>query len=498
MPKREDGQQNMPNTPRQGRSRRWTRGKKRPTSTFFLLWASFSALSLLLLLILGITQRVTIERSLKDEAASGVSARGPRIAQQIVDGPPPAYNGNYNLYLRVLALENDVDVLLFGADGKLLYPSKEEFGETPPDLEEYFDFQEEIERMIEELENKSAVLYEHKNAYVYGAKILVNGSSPVYLYVGQSFQLMKSASAAMTTRTVLLCIFSFALSFSVTSAIAGWLTHPLFEMTEKASRFAQGDFEVDFHGEGYSLEVENLAHTLNYARDEISKADRMQKELIANVSHDFKTPLTMIKAYASMIVEISGNNPEKREKHAKVIIDEADRLASLVNDVLDLSKLQSGIGELKRERLDISVILKEVLGRFAYYRDAKGYRFVVDVDEGLFAVADKTKIEQALYNLIGNAVNYTGEDKTVFVCLKKDGARFRFSVRDTGKGIKPEEMKGIWERYYRSKEAHKRPVQGPGLGFSLVKGVLERHGLEYGVESQVGEGSIFFIWFERA
>ena len=498
MSKRGDEQQNKKKTTLGGRNRRWMRGKKRPTSTFFLLWASFSALSLLLLLILGITQRVTIERSLKDEAASEVSARGPRIAQQIVDGPPPAYDGNYSLFLRVLALENDVDVLMFGDDGKLLYPSKEEFGEAHPDLDGYFDFKDEVEKMIDVLGDKSAALYEHKNAYVYGAKIMVNGSSPVYLYVGQSFQLMESASSAMTTRTVLLCIFSFVFSFAVTSALAGWLTKPLEEMTKKATRFAQGDFSVDFHGEGYSFEVENLARTLNYARDEISKADRMQKELIANVSHDFKTPLTMIKAYASMIAEISGNNPEKRDKHAKIIIDEADRLASLVNDVLDLSKLQSGIGELKKENLDISALLKEVLGRFAYYRDTKGYRFVLDIDDGLCALADKTKIQQALYNLIGNAVNYTGENKTVFVCLKGDGARFRFSVRDTGKGIKPEEIKGIWERYYRSAEAHKRPVQGTGLGLSIVKSVLERHGLEYGVESQVGEGSIFYVWFDKA
>ena len=498
MPNKNEAQQNTPNpTPTPGRGWR-TRRKKRPTSTFFLLWASFSALILLLLLLLGVTQRLTVERAMKDEAASEVSARGPRIARQIVDGPPSSYNGNYSFYIRVLALENDVEVLILAEDGQLLYPSQANNGEENLELDGYFDFKEEVERMKEELGNHSAAVYEHKHSYVYGAKIVVGGNKNVYLYVGQSFSLMAAASSAMTTRSILLVIFSVILSFAVTSAIAAWLTRPLFEMTEKANRFAQGDFSVDFHGEDYSSEVAKLANTLNYARDEIFKADRMQKELIANVSHDFKTPLTMIKAYASMIVEISGNNPEKRNKHAKVILDEADRLTSLVNDVLDLSKLQSGIGELKRERLDISAILGEVLGRFAYYCDANGYRFVTDIDEGLFAVADKTKIEQALYNLIGNAVNYTGEDKTVFICLKGDGARFRFSVRDTGKGIKPEEVQGIWERYYRSTEVHKRPVQGTGLGLSIVKSVLEKHGLEYGVESEVGVGSIFYVWFEKA
>ena len=106
------------------------------------------------------------------------------------------------------------------------------------------------------------------------------------------------------------------------------------------------------------------------------------------------------------------------------------------------------------------------------------------------------KIEQALYNLIGNAVNYTGEDKTVFITLEKDSqATFRFSVRDTGKGIKEEELADIWNRYYRSSEVHKRPVQGTGLGLSIVKTVLQMHGFEFGVNSEVGKGSIFFVWF---
>ncbi|MBQ7912618.1 MAG: HAMP domain-containing histidine kinase [Clostridia bacterium] len=496
MSKRENGQQNTPNNgARRGGARRWVRGKRRPTSTFFLLWACFSALFLLLLLMMGITQRLTTERALKDEAASEVSTKGPSIEGQILAGPPPIFNGNYSFYLRVLALQNGVEVLVLTEDGKLLYPSKEEYGEANPDLDGYFNFEDEVERMKKELGKGKSAVYEHNNSYVYGAKITVDNGAPVYLYVGQSFHLMEAASAAMTTRTVLLCVFGFILSFAVTSAIAGWLTRPLMEMTKKANRLAAGDFSVDFHGEDYSLEVSNLANTLNYARDELSKADRMQKELIANVSHDFKTPLTMIKAYASMIAEISGNNPEKRDKHAKIIIDEADRLTSLVNDVLDLSKLQSGIGEMKAEKLNVSAILTEVLGRFAYYKDAKGYKFAVQIDDGLCAMGDKTKIEQALYNLIGNAVNYTGEDKTVYIRLQLDGERFCFSVRDTGKGIKPEEIKGIWERYYRSSEAHKRPVQGTGLGLSIVKGILERHGLEYGVESKVGEGSLFYIWF---
>ena len=110
---------------------------------------------------------------------------------------------------------------------------------------------------------------------------------------------------------------------------------------------------------------------------------------------------------------------------------------------------------------------------------------------------DELKIGQVLYNLISNAVNYTGANKTVYVRLKKqeDGKSFRFSVRDTGKGIKEEEIASIWDRYYRSSETHKRPVRGTGLGLSIVKAVLVRHDLHFGVNSRLGEGSEFFVDF---
>jgi signal transduction histidine kinase len=240
-----------------------------------------------------------------------------------------------------------------------------------------------------------------------------------------------------------------------------------------------------------------LADSLNFARDELSKTDRMQRELIANVSHDFKTPLTMIKGYASMIMEISGEIPEKRNKHAQVIVDEADRLASLVSDMLDLSKLRSDIEQLILNEVDMSVFVKETLDRFSYLAETQGYVFETDIEPNLVTRSDKMKIGQVLYNLIGNAVNYTGDDKRIFVRLKRDdnAKEFRFSVSDTGAGIKPEELDTVWDRYYRSSETHKRPVKGTGLGLSIVKTILEKHQFRFGIDSTIGKGSTFYVVF---
>ena len=229
----------------------------------------------------------------------------------------------------------------------------------------------------------------------------------------------------------------------------------------------------------------------------MKKSEDFQREILANVTHDLKTPLTMIKAYASMIKEISGDDKLKREKHLQVIIDEADRLTGLVNDVLSVSKLQSNITEIRPKVFNLTDLVYGIIDKFGYLQESQGYSIMVDIDPNTYTRADEEKINQVLYNLIGNAANYTGADKTVFVSLKVslDGKRVKFSVRDTGKGIPKEALPEIWNRYYRVKENHNRPVKGTGLGLSIVKAILENHAFDFGVESDVGKGSTFWVDF---
>lgn len=481
---------------RQKRRRKY-RGAQSHVSVYFLVWTIFATFTLLVVLLFGFTQRFIMAQSYKNVASKEVDGKGRQIEADIERGIPSIFNDNLSAYLRVLSQQHGVQVYLFSQDGNLLFPTEPNLGGIE-EWEGYADFTREVDLLIKKLQKsqKESVLYEGYGTYVYGAEVSIYSGSTMYLYVGQSLALIEMVSAEMHVRTILIAIFTFILGFAIASAVAGWLTKPLSEMTEKAHLLAQGDFSVDFRGSDYGSELVELADTLNFARDELSKTDKMQKELIANVSHDFKTPLTMIKAYASMIIEISGDNPTKRNKHAQVIVDEADRLSSLVNDVLDLSKIRSGLSEFKTENIDMSAKVEEIIDRFAYLKETQGYRFEVEIEEGLHTCVDEVKIEQALYNLIGNAVNYTGEEKLVYIQLKKDSATtFRFSVRDTGKGIKQEEIADIWDRYYRSSETHKRPVQGTGLGLSIVKTVLQMHRFEFGVTSEVGKGSTFYVEF---
>ena len=288
--------------------------------------------------------------------------------------------------------------------------------------------------------------------------------------------------------TILLVFFGFLLSFFTANHIAT----PIINITASAKRLAHGDYQTPFEGGGYA-EVDDLAETLNYTAQELSKTDEMQRDLIANVSHDLRTPLTMMKAYAEMIRDLSGDNPVKREQHLNIIIEETDRLSLLVNDMLDLSRLESGTQKLNYSTFDISQCMAEIAHRYEGVSEHMGYHIHFTPAPPCLVHCDESKIDRVIGNLINNAINYTSkEDKQVFVTQINTPNGVRIEVRDTGDGIEEDKIKLIFDKYYRS-ENHKREVVGTGLGLTIVKTILKMHGYDYGVNSKLGKGSTF--WF---
>lgn len=326
----------------------------------------------------------------------------------------------------------------------------------------------------------------------------VNFKGDNYLLICFNLGVSNKTVSAMQTNILWISIFSIVVATLVSFTFAQRISRPIKKISETSLQLTKGNYSIDFSQAEFE-ELANLSNTLNYVKDEIKKTETFQRELLANVSHDLKTPLTMIKAYASMIQEISGDNPEKREKHLQVIIDEADRLTGLVNDVLNVSKVYSELDELQMKVFNITEFLYGILNKFGYLQETQGFTFMVDVDANLYTFADEGKIGQVFYNLISNAVNYTGADKTVYVSLKDcpEENRIKFTVRDTGKGINEEDVENIWDRYYRTKDSHERPVKGTGLGLNIVKYILQKHSFDFGVKSKVGEGSAFWVDFPK-
>ena len=289
-------------------------------------------------------------------------------------------------------------------------------------------------------------------------------------------------------------VLALAISLIVSFVISRNISRPIVKLNDAALELARGKFDTEFSGKGYR-EIEELSDTLNYTAKELGKASAFQHELLANVSHDLRTPLTMIGGYAEVMRDIPGENTPE---NVQVIIDETKRLTAFVNNILDLTKLQSGFETLKCDTVCLTDMLESIRTRYFNLTKNDGYTVEIQADADAYVVCDEAKISQAFYNLMDNAVNHTGADKTVVIRQILTDKKVRIEIADSGEGIAPEELPYIWERYYRAKQtAHKRAVVGSGIGLSIVKSVFELHKLLYGVESEVGKGTTFWVEFDR-
>ena len=288
---------------------------------------------------------------------------------------------------------------------------------------------------------------------------------------------------------IITCIL-LVIAAVVAAFVSGQLARPLSQMSCEAKKLALGSYDVHFDG-GDSRELSELGDALNYAAGELSALDSMQKDLIANISHDLRTPLTMIAGYSEVMRDIPG---EMTPENIQIIIDETQRLNALVNDILDLSKLKNGAQQLNCETLSLTETVRSTMTRYNKLCTHDGYQIRFECDREAFIYADRIRILQVLYNLVNNAVNYTGEDKRVTIRQMCHDGVCRIEVTDTGEGIPKEQLALIWDRYYKVKNYYKRAVTGTGLGLSIVKSILVLHGAKFGVQSEVGHGSTF--WFE--
>ena len=208
----------------------------------------------------------------------------------------------------------------------------------------------------------------------------------------------------------------------------------------------------------------------------------------------------MIKAYAEMVRDLTYKDKNKRNQDLNVIINETDRLNLLVNDILDLSKYQSNTIKLEYSEFDINELIENILKQYVIYEEKDGYKINYKSFGKINVIADKRRIEQVLYNLINNALNYTGDDKKIYIRLidSKEADRVRVEISDTGKGIDKKDIPLIWDRYYKADKTYSRIQIGSGIGLSIVKNILKLHNVTYGVESTLNVGTTFYFELIRS
>lgn len=323
---------------------------------------------------------------------------------------------------------------------------------------------------------------------IYAVKI----NDDVSAFINASLEPLDTTVIILSKQLVIVSFLVILLALLIGYFISKKISRPIEKMNENAKKLANGNYDFTFNNASNIYEIDELANTLNYAKNELEQTDELRRELLANVSHDLKTPLTMIKGYAEMVRDLTYGDEIKRNENLNVIIEETDRLNILVEDILSLSKLQANKDEFIIERFDLCDLIKTVIKRYNIFIDTEGYIFELNLPNKVFIKADKKKLEQVIYNLINNAINYTGKDNRIIINVKETNI-IRVEIKDTGKGIKEEEIEHIWDKYYHSKKKHKRNKIGTGIGLSIVKTILEKQAFKYGVESKKNKGTTFYF-----
>ncbi len=454
------------------------------------IWAYFVCFAIFIFILLWCMQVVFLQTFYSNMKKREIIKLTNTIEEIYCDND----NQEFDILIDRLSFKNNSNILLITKEGNIVYNSNsriiymdnriEKYGPMPAeDILEYILQEKTITHTIKLDKIKSDI-------FIYG-KILKDNNTCVI--ISTPIDPIDATANILRYQLLYIIIISLVISAFISMFMSKKIAKPIIDINENAKKMANGNFDIEFKGADYN-EINDLSDTLNYATKQLKKTDSIRKELIANVSHDLKTPLTMIKAYSEMIKDLYIDNKEKVIDNIDVIINETDRLTNLVNDMMDLSKLESNELSLNIEEFDIIESTNNIINSFISVSEEINLNIKVESVDKLIIKADKTKIERVIYNLISNAINYSNDNKNILIRIEEKHNEIIYSVIDNGKGIDKNDLPYIWNRYYRVDKGYERDNKGTGLGLAIVKNILDLHQAQYGVNSKVGEGSTF--WFK--
>ena len=284
-------------------------------------------------------------------------------------------------------------------------------------------------------------------------------------------------------------LVSAAIALLMARWLARGMTQPLRDMAQAARRMETGDYSARVHTRSRD-EVGQLAEAFNTMSGELEGVERLRRELVANVSHELKTPITAIRAHLENLLDgVERPDPETLQ----VMLAQSERLGRLVDQLLDLSRLESGDVPLDREPVPLAPLVSQVLSEIDVARADRGVAVSSAVPEDLPpAMADRERVHQVLFNLVDNAVRYTPSGGEVTVSAHRENGSVEVEVRDTGVGIPAEHLPRLFERFYRVDTSRSRDdAGGTGIGLAIARSVVEAHGGQIHAESEPGRGSTF-------
>ena len=399
---------------------------------------------------------------------------------------------SFDTYAVQTAGTNGIYIRIDVSDSRLIYDGTRTVKDTGAFANDIARIRAKLESSPLESVTETRSSTGNNSRLVYAAHIS-SGSDSDIMYIIAPLYPDEVTFRILRSMLIYISLIVVLVSFFLAYAVSRRLSAPIENLTESAKELSKGNYNVKFDGAGFT-ETKELARALNKASYEMEKTDFYQREILANVSHDLKTPLTMIRSYAEKIIDISGDNPEKRNSDLGVIIQETERLNRMVTDMLSVSNLQSNNVEMHMETFDLVEAAEDVYESFQVLTSSEDFDMQFHPCKPAWVVGDRSRIMQVMTNFVSNAVKYSGDNKFVDIRLTKSNRKVAFHCIDHGVGIPSDEISHVWDKYYRTSANHERDIEGTGLGLSIVKGLLNLHNARYGVESEEGKGSDF--WFE--
>jgi signal transduction histidine kinase len=288
-------------------------------------------------------------------------------------------------------------------------------------------------------------------------------------------------------------LIALLLSLILAFALSRWVADPLQKVVAAAQNYPAEDIQpVPSRG---PREVQDLTQAFNAMVARVHASQRSQRDFVANVSHELKTPLTSIQGFAQAILDDTASTPEARRQAAQIIYDESARMHRMALDLLDLARLEAGTADLEMSAVDMGVLLQGVVDKFTPQAQKAGVTLRLDIQQDLPTVTgDGDRLAQVFTNLVDNALKFTPADGEIVLFARKTGREVDMSVADTGSGVGSEALPRLFDRFYQADPSRAGGERhGAGLGLAIVKEIVEAHGGKIGVRSQVGHGTTFTI-----
>lgn len=475
------------------------------------LWTCFALFAATIFAVLWLCQTVFLQTFYDRMVIRNIQAAAEQIAAQ-------RSQEGFGDWLDGLAYENSLLIFLTDTQGNVLYSTDEHSGayrgeaavedargnpyhpsdeilnwqigaghhlNLPPDFSSFMD------RLNSSENGTIGYQLTDGSTYIYGTRLQAANGEQI-LYISAALEAVGATVSILRTQLVWITGAALLLAFGIALLISRRFAKPVAALDAQARKMAEGG-GLDGVEKGFCSELDGLADTLYQTAAALNKAEQSRREFLANISHDLRTPLTMIRGYAEMVRDISWEDETQREDDLGIIIREANRLTELVNDVLELTDLQSQTQTPQYGEVDLGATAQDVIRQFTPLCEQRGCVIKSELEPGQFVQGDTAQLSRVLYNLIDNAISHAGEPQIVHVSLKRVGQTARVEVRDHGEGIPPEEIPYVWERYFTSKQ-RKSKREHSGLGLAISKEILSAHGAKFGVDSVIGQGSCF--WFE--